>query len=411
MTGETDGWGGSALSVREALRDATDADSESDSQARLAVATVADAEGSAYRRPGAKRLLEPAADAPAADARDDPLAALAERALAEGPVCETFDLTGADDSAASDDFAAEEAESLGFGLGYNGVVDVLVEPADGSFRPALERLAEGERVALLTVVDGDHPDAAVGARAMVDTDGDAFASDPRPSLPDDRPEFPSDLLGAVREQASDFAAAGRSDTVEVETERGTAAVFVDGLEPVPDLLVFGGDGDVRPVARFAREVGFRVTVASPRGGSDAPEEFPSAHDVVGVEPPELAEAVSRPADTYAVLMSHDFAADRLALEALLKTDVPYVGVMGPRKRFEAMRADLTEAGGQLSGGDAERIATPVGLDLGGDAPTQVALSVVAEALAVSNDRDGGRLVRGEEPIHPRTADSESGDRA
>jgi xanthine dehydrogenase accessory factor len=388
---ETDGWDASALSVREALRDVTEADGESGPEARLAVATVAGVEGSAYRRPGAKRLLEPAADA-----RDDPLAALAERALAEGPVCETFDLTEADDSAASDDFAAEEAESLGFGLGYNGVVDVLVEPADGSFRPALERLAEGDRVALLTVVGGDHPDAAVGARAVVGEDGASVpATDARPALPDD-------LLAEIRERVGEFAAAGRSDTVAAETERGTAAVFVDGLEPIPELLVFGRDGDVRPVARLAREAGFRVAVAVPRARKDGSEAFPSAHEVVATRPAELAAVVSRPADTYAVLMSHDFAADRLALASLLETDVPHVGVMGPRKRFESMRADLAESGVELSGEDAERVATPVGLDLGGGDPTQIALSVVAEALAVSNGRDGGRLVHGEKPIHPRS---------
>ncbi|WP_135825215.1 XdhC family protein [Halorussus ruber] len=378
MTDETDEWSASALSVRETLRDAIDAGSAPDSQARLAVATVAGVEGSAYRRPGAKRLLDPAADS-----RDDPLAALAERALADGPVCETFDLTGQD-------------ESLGLGLGYNGVVDVLVEPADESFRPALERLAEGERVALLTVVGGGHPDAEIGVRAVVCEDGASVpATDARPALPDD-------LLAEIRERASEFAAAGRSEVLRVETERGTAEISVDGLEPVPELLVFGGDGDVRPVARFASEAGFRVTVAVPQDGRDGPEEVPSAHEVVATRPPELAEVVSRSADTYAVLMSHDFAADRLALTSLLATDVPYVGVMGPRKRFEEMRADLAEAGVQLTGEDAERIATPVGLDLGGGDPTQIALSVVAEALAVSNGRKGGRLVHGEEPIHPRS---------
>ncbi|WP_276302157.1 XdhC family protein [Halorussus lipolyticus] len=362
-------WGASALSVREGLRDAIAGGSEPGW--RTAVATVTAVEESAYRRPGAKRLV-------GGDARGGPLAALAERA-ADGPVRETFDRT---------------ADDTEWGLGQNGVIDVLVEPADQSFRPALERVAEGERVAVLTVVGGDHPDAEVGARAVVGEEGSVETTEARPSIPDG-------LLGAVRERAGEFAVTGRSATVEIETERGTADVFADGLEPVPELLVFGHGEDVRPVVRLAREAGFRVTVAVEDGARADPDEFPSAHEVVAVRPAEVAEVVSRPADTYPVLMSHDFMADRQALAALLETDVTYVGLMGPRKRFEAMRDELAEVDGELADEDAERIATPVGLDLGAGEPSQIALSVVAEVLAVSNERDGGRLTDGEGPIHPR----------
>jgi xanthine dehydrogenase accessory factor len=378
MDDEPDEWTASTLSVRETLRKV------GGSEADAAVATVAGVEGSAYRRPGAKRVLrgtEP----------DGPLADLAERALADGPTCETLDLTARD-------------APLGAGLGCNGVVDLLVEPADPSFRPALDALAEGERVALLTVVGGDHP-APVGTRALLGENGEAATIDARPPLPDD-------VLAAVRERAAEFAAAGRSDAVAVGTDRGTAEVFVDGLEPAPELLVFGSDGDVAPVAGLSRDAGFRVTVAAPRGeGAAAPREteadaavadrFSAAHEVLAVRPSEVADAVPRPEDTYAVLMSHDFAADQRALAALLATEVPYVGLLGPRERFESMREALAEDGVELSADDLDRIASPVGLDLGGGDPARMALSVVGEALAVSNGRDGGRLTDAEGPVHPR----------
>ncbi|MFC7078903.1 XdhC family protein [Halorussus caseinilyticus] len=145
---------------------------------------------------------------------------------------------------------------------------------------------------------------------------------------------------------------------------------------------------MRPVARLARDAGFRVTVAAARGARAEAEQFSAAHEVVATRPPDVAEAVSRPADTYAVLMSHNFVDDRLALEALLATEVPYVGLMGPRKRFDQMREALADAGVELSVGDRERISTPVGLDVGGGEPAQIALSVVGEVLAVSNGREG-----------------------
>jgi xanthine dehydrogenase accessory factor len=391
-----DSWSASTLSVREELRERLGT--------HAAVATVSGVEGSAYRRPGAKRVLAGSArdageesegeretedgeseweaiGAITAGCLEGPVADLAEHALESGPLRETFDLTGEDDS-------------WGFGLGCNGVIDVLVEPADESFRAALDRVAAGERVALLTVVGGDAAGESIGARSLVDESGESEPADPRPPLPDD-------VLADVRETAVEFAATGRSDTVEVETDRGTVEVFVDGLDPVPELLVFGHGGDVRPVARLARDAGFRVTVATSRGARADAEQFPAAHEVVATRPPDLAEVVSRPADTYAVLMSHNFVDDRLALEALLDTEIPYLGLMGPRKRFEELRDDLAADGVELSEDERERISTPIGLDLGGGEPVQIALSIVGEVLAASNDRDGGRLTDSEGPIHPR----------
>ncbi|WP_115865016.1 XdhC family protein [Halorussus litoreus] len=386
-----DSWSASTLAVREALREAVEADS------RAAVATVSAVEGSAYRRPGAKRVL--AGDTGGegvggitAGCLEGPVADLAKQALESGPLRETFDLTGEDDT-------------WGFGLGCNGVIDVLVEPADASFRPALDRVADGERVALLTVVghgdspdadnpDSDRPEAPVGARALVDESGGVDAAEARPAIPDD-------VLDAVRDEARQFAETGRSDTLAVETDRGTAELFVDGLEPVPELLVFGHSPDVRPVTRLARDAGFRVTVATGRGARADAEQFPAAHQILATRPPDVAEAISRPAETYAVVMSHNFVDDRLALDALLDTEAPYIGLMGPRKRFEEMREEFAAAGTQLSDADRERISTPVGLDLGGGEPAQIALSVVGEVLAVANGRDGGRLATAEGPIHPR----------
>ena len=384
MDDETDPWAASTLAVRDALREHLDADT--------AVATVTGVEGAAYRRPGAKMVLADAdgsaTGAITAGCLEGPVAELADRALADGPLARTFDLTSEDDT-------------WSFGLGCNGVIDVLVEPADESFRDALARAGAGERVALLTVVDGDHP-APVGARTFADSDGETATTDSRPAIPDD-------VLAALGETPREFAAAGRSDTVEVETDRGTAAVFVDGYEPVPGLLIFGSDNDVRPVSRLARDAGFEVTVASARGARADEERFPAAHRVVATRPTEVPEVVSRPEDTYAVVMSHNFVDDRLALDALLDTAVPYVGLMGPRKRFREMREAMTEEGRELTAADRERISTPVGLDLGGGEPTQVALSVVAEVVAVANGRDGGRLTHREGPIHPRPESESASD--
>jgi xanthine dehydrogenase accessory factor len=190
--------------------------------------------------------------------------------------------------------------------------------------------------------------------------------------------------------------------VTVDTDDGTVTLFVDWLAPAPELLLFGNQNDVHPVARVGREAGFRVVVASARGGRSDPDQFPDAHEVRATRPMDLDDVVDLPERTYAVVMSHNMLEDRLAVAALLDTPVPYIGLMGPRERFEELRDALAaEEDRELTAGELDRIATPVGLDVGGGEPIQIAISIVAEALAVHNGRDGGRLKEREGPIHAR----------
>ena len=229
-----------------------------------------------------------------------------------------------------------------------------------------------------------------GDRAVVSPEGDRTDPSARDTLPDA-------LLDEVAEVATSCARSGKTAIREVETDGGQVRLFVGGLEPPAELLVFGGQPDTAPVVRLARDVGFEVTVATARGGLAEPERFPGAEEVVAVNPTDLPGLVDE--RTHVVLMSHNLIDDELALEALADTEAPYVGLMGPRKRFEEIRSDLEEDGVDLPESFLDRVATPVGLDLGGGAPMEIALSVVSEVLAVENDREGGRLRDREGPIH------------
>ena len=358
-----------------------------------ASAVITDVEGSAYRRPGARLVVTPEASLGAitAGCLEGPVAEAARAAIDDAePSTETYDLTDDDD------------DTWGMGLGCNGVVDVLLDPVDASLEPALDAMARKERAVVVTVlsVDGDAA-VAPGDRTTVLEDGSVA---PERALADTgRQPVPAALLDAV-EAAVDsptLDALSSSTTVSVSFDGATVSVFCDRFEPLPTLLLFGSQGDVRPVTRFARETGFHVEVVTGRGAKAESGRFPAADAVRSVRAPDLAEAVEAPEHTYVVLMSHNFLDDRLALSSVLETAVPYVGLMGPRKRFEEMRDTLAEEGEALSATDLECISAPVGLDLGGDEPTQIAMSVVAEVLAAVNDRDGGRLSVSEGPIHGR----------
>ncbi|ELY36901.1 XdhC family protein [Haloferax volcanii] len=371
-----DPWSATADSVRQSMREQRGSGSEA------VVATVVNVEESGYRRPGARMVVVPDGErlgAVTAGCITESVTETARRVSASGtPRLETFDLRGGD------------ADAWGLGLGCNGVIDVLVEPVDASFDPALSELREKRAATVLTAVETDDPAIGVGDRTVITRGRGERLSKGRPGLPE--------AVVAKAESRLDGAASGAAATLDVRTSDGDVRVFANDLAPTPELLVFGGHGDVNPVASLGAQAGFRVRVAAARGAHADESRFPAASEVTAVHPAELAALVDAPDHTYVVLMSHNFVDDRLALESILGTEVPYVGVMGPRRRFDQLREAMDR---ELDATDRERIAAPCGLDIGGDGPSTVGLSVVSELLAVHNGRSGARLTDRAGPIHGR----------
>ncbi|WP_144797226.1 XdhC family protein [Halorubrum depositum] len=390
-------WSVPETEVVQRVRDRLDADGTD------VLATIVDVEGNAYRRPGAKMLLDDdgtGVGSITAGCVEDDLLAAAEAVRETGrPDRVTYDLMEGDD------------DVWGLGVGCNGVIDVLLEPLDETYRPAVEAFGAGRDVAVLTVLSaggegegdgaGDVDDAAdtdrdrLGERAYYRPDED------RLTLPDGSPAdgWPAEALAGP---AADLAARGAADVVTVEGGTGaTLEVFVDGLAAPDDLVVFGTGHDVGPVVELAERNDFRVTVVGFRGGVDLEERFPDAHRTVTTSPAGIADALDLDERTHAVVMTHNFVDDRIAAEELLRSPAPYVGLMGPRERFEEMMEAYDDEGTTFDESELASLYTPIGLDLGGGSPYQIAHSIVGEVLAVSNDRTPRHLREREGHIHDR----------
>ena len=353
-----------------------------DAGERAVLATVIDVEGNAYRRPGAKMLVTPDGDgvgSVTAGCLEDDIKRICADVLAAGePRVETYDMM------------EDDEDVWGLGVGCNGIIDVLLEPLTDAYRPALDAYEAGDPLALVTVVDGDVP---AGTRAVYHPE-DGFADD------SDAPDW---LRTAVEAPIRASLDRERSEVVTVETDEGAATVFVDAFVPPPTLVVVGSGHDVGPVTELAANVDLRTHVVGYRGTTATAERFPDADAVRSTSPAQLRDVETFDENTYVVVMTHNFVDDRLTLEALLETPVPYVGLMGPRERFEelldAMADDETAA--VPTDADLDRIYTPIGLDLGSGTPYGIAHSIVAEVLAVANGRDPTHLSAREGPIHER----------
>ncbi|KSB88524.1 xanthine dehydrogenase [Caulobacter vibrioides] len=157
-------------------------------------------------------------------------------------------------------------------------------------------------------------------------------------------------------------------------------VFVRRFDPVPRLVVMGGDPTALALASLGVQAGFETTLARPKGPMAAPP-------LPGVRysreaPAEALAAAGLDAWTAVAVCSHDMALDHEALLAALPSPAPYVGLLGARRRLSerlyALKADgLTER-------DLAKLRAPIGLDLGGKAPFEVAVAVIGEIIATRN---------------------------
>jgi len=335
-----------------------------------AVATVVSVDGSAYRRPGAKMLLtaDSAVGSVTAGCLESDVSTIAAEVRTAGHKrLERFDLT--DDT------------EWGLGLGCNGVVDLFIEPLDERFVDMLEGHQTGTDGLAVTVIESSVETVAVGDRV--------YTSDGEPTGGGTLPDW---LLDAVRNPARECFAQGRSRTAHFTApDGGEVRVFFDTITAPPKMYVFGGGLDVQPVTEIATRAGFRVTVVPFRGGQADETAFPHAKRVVSMSPPEIGDSLSFDTETYAIVMSHNLVDDYLAVETLLATPVPYIGLMGPSERFTAITELLEDDEYTLTESDVDRIYTPIGLDIGGGEPYQIAMSIVTEVLAVHNRRNGGHL--------------------
>ncbi|MFB6228613.1 MAG: XdhC family protein [Halobacteriales archaeon] len=342
------------------------------------VATIAAVEGNAYRRPGAKMLIddESGVGSITAGCLEDEVVDIAQNVLETGqPRLERFDLT-------------DDAE-WGLGLGCNGIIDLLLEPLDDRFRETLDRYADRRDGLALTVLD-DAGDVAMGDRGYA-PEGDLSAVE----------SLPGWLVDGVRAPARDLYDREKSGVVTAERPDDDVDVFVDAVTAPPEMYVIGSGNDARPVSDLAAKANFRVTVVAVRGGRAETDAFPRAEQVVSASAPRIGDEFDLDEDSYAVLMTHNFVDDRLALESLLDTPVEYIGLMGPQERFDEMIKAFEAEGCELTDAELGRVYTPIGLDIGGGAPYQIAMGIVTEALAVHNDRTPQHLRQRKSPIHER----------
>lgn len=326
---------------------------------RGATATVVSVKRSAPRPPGAKMAV----------AGDGTVQGMVSGGCVEGAVVVAAEevLAGAPPRLVQFGIADEEAWAVGLPCG--GEIAVWIDRVEGAAMERFATLARGRgRGALVTRLDS-------GEKLLVEADGARTGTLGTPELDAAAIAFGDELMWA-----------------EQSAERDVEGVplFVDATAPPRRLLVIGAVDLAAALCRVARVLGWEPSVADPRGRFATRQRFPEAEHVLAAWP-EQAFAALGPLDrgTAVAVLTHDPKVDDPALAIALRSEAGYVGALGSRKTQSARRSRLLELG--LTDAELERMAAPIGLDLGGRTVEETALAVAAEIVALRRGRTGGRL--------------------
>ena len=352
---------------------------------QTALATVVYVEGSSYRRPGARMLVE----------EDGRMTGAISGGCLEGDALRKALLAIHQQQNKLVTYNTLDEEDVEFGvqLGCNGIVHILFEPIDplDANNPIalLERSQLYRRETVLVTLfslnnfHGHQP----GTCFFLDAESSYSRIDE------------ADLKAIVHEDASTVLDAGSSFIKEYSAFELTA--FVELLQPSISLIIVGAGNDAFPLVEMTKVLGWQITVADGRSTHANAQRFPNVNQLLTGKPEEIIKQLVIDEWTVFLLMTHNYKYDLAMMKLLLQIDCRYIGTLGPKKRLERMLDELKDEGITVTDQQRAMIHGPIGLDIGAEAAEEIALSVLAEIKAVFAERTGGFLKNRSVSIHTR----------
>jgi xanthine dehydrogenase accessory factor len=343
------------------------------------LATVIDVRGSSYRLPGAKMLVlgsgETVGTISGGCLEADVLERTKKVLRSSKPEVFTYDTT------------SDENSVFSLNMGCRGVVRILLERVDKdnalltTIRNVQERRQRQVVATLVSATPSDQTE--IGGRVFCDSNGRVTFED-LPSSLANLAELTNDCKLAV-------STGGDLQMRSYELGQQVFEFFFEIVKPPVLLLIFGAGADSIPLADLVERLGWQASVIDHRPAFLTEKRFPHARDLVRNDPDQVSIPFAPDDQTAAVVMTHNYTRDREILSLLLGSGVFYIGVLGPKRRTEQLLAELTDRGEHFDEDQLSKLYAPVGLDIGGDTPESIALSIAAEIQSVLKTRDGGNL--------------------
>jgi xanthine dehydrogenase accessory factor len=361
-------------------------DSQHNSE-QLFLATVVNVQGSTYRQPGARMLIT---------STGKMVGTISGGCLENDVFQHTQLITDGQPKLITYDTNADEDIIWGFGLGCNGVVDILIECLDHNdlFNPLafIHHCFSHQQKGIIATVFGveGNVNVQLGARLIINYDGIINTNIAEFSLTQ---ALIKDVQSALKNQCSSFH--------KYQLLSSQVNVFIEFIQPPPHLIIFGAGRDTIPLAEFAKALGWQITIIDCRAIEATKERFFMADDVILTRREIVNQHIFIKENTIAVVMNHNYFDDLEILKLLIPSNLRYLGCLGSKQRTARLLTDLQKECGEYTKQQLQKLYAPVGLDIGADTPEAIALSIITEIQAILKSRNGGFLKYRTEPIYTR----------
>lgn len=264
-------------------------------------------------------------------------------------------------------YGVADETAMEVGLACGGEIDIYVQPLDRDrFNRLRAAMSRNEPVVLLTVIRG--PEEILGSQSLWT---------PENGNPQKLPEEMNDAADSL---AREVIEAQAPLSRQITFHNQVCELFADPILPPVSIVLVGGGHISVALAQLAKAAGFRTVVIDPRRVFGSPERFPGVDQLIQEWPDDAFRQVRLNPSTAVVMLTHDPKIDDPALEIALRSPAFYIGALGSRKTQSARRQRLLEAG--IEPLQLDRLHGPVGLEIGARLPEEIAVSILAEIIAV-----------------------------
>lgn len=348
------------------------------SKEKVALASVVNVEESSYRRIGARMLISSSGQwtgGISGGCLEGHALKKAQQAIFNNqPSVVTYDTMD------------DDANEIGVGLGCNGRIQVLfkpINPLDENQEINILRKAseKKEPSILIKIINTPHSLDLLGKVKLVSNIEETF-------------EWATISAKEITEAIKHTLKIKNSSLITFNTQRhGELTVLFEFIRPEVHLIVIGDNYDISAMTGVANEMGWRLTViGSPHKMPN--EVFQKANHIMTYDEIDRLDIHEY---TAVILMSHDYKKDKEMLEHFARQSLPYLGLLGPKKRFDKMTTELPN----IDFSEINFIYSPAGLETGAESPQEIALSIIAEIVTVFRKKNGGFLRDKKGSIHQR----------
>lgn len=351
---------------------------------KTALATVVKVEGSSYRQPGARMLVT----------EDGVLTGAISGGCLEGDALRKalLSIQQQQNKLITYNTSNEDDIEIGLQLGCNGIVHILFEYINDEVQNnPIELLQELEKerkaAVIITLFSIKKYTEQIGTVLFYRNEMALLYQN----------ENALDLFSEAKEVLKNKTTIIKKINEESQTE-----ALIECINPPTALIIAGAGNDVQPLEKMAVLLGWEVTIGDGRAAYATSKRFPEAKKVLTVKAADFLQNITIDAQTYFVLMTHNYKYDLEMLKQLLESNCKYIGILGPKTKLDRMINDLSNEGIKVTEEQLNRIYGPIGLDVGAETSEEIALSITAEIKAVMSGKNGTSLKYKVGKIHNTT---------